>query len=705
MSLLWKRKAILISLLPLLPVVAFASDEAQTLPNVQVEGDAEELNAQVKSQKTQRLTQETSGNTLGDFLQQQPNVESASYGPAVGRPVVRGMSGYRVKILQNDIEINDLSAMSQDHAVGVMPKASERIELLKGPASIIYGASAGGTVRLLEGTSFQFPEKGLNGHVESEAGNNNDLRAFGAALSATSDRFTFGLSGNRIQTDNYTDGNGQLIKDSDVLTEQGKVFAGWRYQPKAQILLSYEKLNKDYGIPNSTPESTRINMQRDSYGFHWSENELSNFLDKLSFDVNYSDYLHDETEGSRKDGLFGQKSLQAILAAEYFWQDWLGKVQLSVQNNQLKVCHEHGACEEFTEATRSGVESNLGASLEGYINSRNLPYSHGHPMPDTEFQTWTLGGNAEKPMSSWGKDVYLSLGVNLQLRRLEADPSNIQETWVVPKRVDADYYESDLDFAGSLSIGLRQPLAENLQSELNISYLERLPSVDELYWNGFHHATDSYIFGNRSLNKERSINVDWDLVLNTLSADWSLSAYSYFFKDYIYQNPLFDANGNPEIDPFHLSDVWQTFQTDAMFAGVSLRNDWRVAEWRAQPLVWSNQIEFNLAQDSLGDALPRSAPYQYLSEFAYTTNQWSAKLSLKHVFAASQLAENETKTDAYSLVSLYADWKPKVAYGDLSIWIKGDNLLDEYAQNHLSFLKESAPLIGRNLKAGIRWNF
>jgi len=701
MFLQYQHKTLCIGLLCLLSSHAYT---AETLETIEVEG-SKELNAQIESKTTEQLQQQAKGDTLGDYLQQQPNVDSASYGPGVGRPVVRGMSGYRVKILQNDSEINDLSAMSQDHAVGVMPKASERIELLKGPASIIYGASAGGTIKVIHGTQNQFPEKGLKGKIETEVGSNNDLTHLGAEVSGTSETLTFGLSAHQIETQDYTDGQGQVIQDSDVLTEQARIFAGWRYRPSGKVIVSYAQLNKDYGIPNETNQPTRIDMQRDHYSLHLSETELFSHIDKLNFDFSYSDYLHNETEGQSIDGLFGQKNLQASLSADYFVNDWLGKVQLGFKKNDLKVCHEHGACKEFTSASRSGNEKNLGASIEQYLNDSGLPYSHGHPMPDTQTETWMVGVNAEKPLESLGNSAFFSLGAHIEMRNLMADPSNIQETWVVPSRVDANFYKEETEFAGSLSAGLKHLIGERLQSDINLSYLERLPSVDELYWNGFHHATDSYIFGNRYLKKERSVNLDWDLLLEGQLSDWRISAYGYYFWDYIYQDPMYDSVGNPVIDPFHLSDVWQTQQTDAIFTGVSFRNDWRITQWQQRPLTWSNQFEASLAQQSNGENLPRTAPYNYLSELSYQAQDWSTKLTINYVFAANTVAKNESETDGYTLLSIYSDWKPKNTKGDWTLWLKGENLLDEYAQNHLSFLKGTAPLMGRSLRAGVKWTY
>lgn len=550
-----------------------------------------------------------------------------------------------------------------------------------------------------------FPKRGLHGHVDASAGSNNNLGSFGGRVTATSKQFTVGISALKSQTDDYRDGAGETIRDSDVLTEQGKLYAGWRYRSTGHILLSVASLHKDYGIPNSTDAATRIDMQRESYTVHLSEQNTVTWLDSINLDMSYSDYLHDETEGGRKDGLFGQQTFNTLLSADYYYADWYGKMMFGYRNNELQVCHEHGACEDFTTAYRSGIEANVGASLENYLNARGLPYSHGHPMPNTRASSLTIGGHGERPLELAETRVYLSVGAHIELRQLVADPGNIQETWLVPERIDADYYRDDTDFASSLSVGLTHPLGDTITSQINLSYLQRLPSTDELYWNGFHHATDSYIFGNRELKKEQSINLDWDLDWSTASADWSLSSFVYFFHNYIYQDLLYNDAGEPTADPFHLSDVWQTLQSDAVFSGLSLRNEWKIANWKEAPVVLTNQAEILSAKRSNGENLPRSAPYNWLIGIAYAPERWSAKVSLKHVFKASETAENETTTPGYTWLSLYADWNRKLPNGDLKLWVKGENLTNSEAQNHLSFLKDSAPLMGLQLSTGFVFRF
>ncbi|MEM7208025.1 MAG: TonB-dependent receptor [Pseudomonadota bacterium] len=682
--------------------LAFAH-ETHVIPSVEITAPAVP-DTQIHSTETEQLHQQSSGETLGEYLDQLPNVDSASYGPAVGRPVIRGMEGYRVKILQNDVEVSDLSAMSHDHAVGVLPKASERIELLKGPASIVYGAHAGGAVRLIDQFDHHFPEPGQSGFLEAAAGSNNSLVSSGIRLNTTSENFTFSVSDFRNYTEDYSDGRGNRIADSDVDSELSQFDAGWRFSDSGNVFFGFAGLNKDYGIPNQTPQETRIDMQSDSYTLRVSDEFEDSWLGRYSVELGYVDYLHDETEGGRRDGLFGQKTASALLSLDYFHSVWIGKLLIGYRENELKVCHEHGACDRFTFAASSGINSNVGVSLENYLNDTGLPYSHGHPMPNTNSRNFMIGINGDRLIDFLDAEATLSLGAHLEFRDLQSDPRNIQETWIVPDRVDPSYYDDDREFAGSLSVGLEHPLGDRVTSQFNLSYLERLPSVDELFWNGFHHATDTYIFGDRDLKKERSINLDWDLGFSAGSANWYLGAFAYFFDRYTYQDQLFDEDGEPISDPFHLSDVWQTKQASARFTGLSVRSEWSLNEARQAPLVLTNQIDVIRATRSNGEKLPRTAPASWLIKLTYTPGEWSMNASVKRVMESSAAA-NETRTPAYTWVSANVAWRKTYSYGDWYFWLKGDNLGDSYAQNHLSFLKDSAPLMGRSVSAGIRLEF
>ncbi|KAG1651234.1 putative TonB-dependent receptor [Nymphon striatum] len=216
------------------------------LEEVTITGTAEEQTSTSLPVKTEKLNDKAANTTLGGYLDALPNVDSASYGEAVGRPVVRGMSGYRVKVLHNDNALNDLSAMSQDHAVAVAPRASERIELLKGPASLLYAAQAGG--------------------VLTDHRLDSDSNALDARVSVANDSWALRLGGLHQESDAYESGKGETIDDSDITTTQAQVGLSWKPNSRSELQFNATKLDKDYGIPNSTPEATRIDMSREDLG-------------------------------------------------------------------------------------------------------------------------------------------------------------------------------------------------------------------------------------------------------------------------------------------------------------------------------------------------------------------------------------------------------------------------------------------------------
>lgn len=678
-----------------LPPLAAAQTE---LDRIVVE-QAEEPDA--TSESTEDLGQGAANATLGAYLDDMPNVDSASYGEAVGRPVVRGMSGYRIKILQNDHDVSDLSAMSQDHAVAVAPQASERIELLKGPASLLYAAQAGGVVRISDALDSLFRHSGLHSSVSGDLRAGPASQGLHSHLHYANERWAAHLGGLQRESDPYESGDGAVIQDSDLSTQQAQLGLGYRPGAASEWQLSTTWLAKDYGIPNSTPEETRIDMERRdvSGAFRYQPDWL--WLDGLRVDLHYSDYLHDETESGRRDGLFGQEQLSSALNLDWLSGVWSGQTRLSLSQGELRVCHQHGACDRFRTAVRTGGP--LGESVLQSVEERGLPYSHGHPMPDTQDDTLQLSTVARRPLSPTHT---MSLGVHGQWRQLTPDPDNIQEQWVQPAALDPDHYRRQDDQALSLSLGLgRQVPGRAFSWNTSLSYLERFPSVDELYWNGFHHATDTYIFGDVDLAKEASLNLDLDLVFRRDAHRAQLSGFYYRFRDYIYQDQAFDESGTPLIDPFHLSDVWFTRQSDAQFFGASLRYEHQLQGRTRLPLTLWAQADALSAQRANGDNLPRSAPANAALGVVYDSPLWQASLTLKRVFVARNLAPNESATDGYSWLSAYLQRGWVLDDQNVELWLKGENLLDAPARNHLSVLKDNAPLPGRQIIAGARWRF
>ena len=235
------------------------------LEDIAVHGHFEdEYLEQTITKESSSLAKSARGETLGDYLQNETFVESASYGPAVGRPVVKGMDGYRVGVTTGNVVLNDVSAMSQDHAVGVMPRATKKIELIKGPASLLYGSYSGGVIRTLgEEHEREFLKEGYALETTSSYGSNGAGMMLGASGEAREGDISLSINSFYHDAEDFRDGDGNSIKDSNTMSRQSHAVLGYRVNDENNIKLYYDNLAKDYGIPNSTPRTTSIDMTQE----------------------------------------------------------------------------------------------------------------------------------------------------------------------------------------------------------------------------------------------------------------------------------------------------------------------------------------------------------------------------------------------------------------------------------------------------------
>jgi iron complex outermembrane receptor protein len=676
--------------------------EGVELGTVSVTAESEEdFLSDTTTKKTRTLAKEAKGETLGDYLENEQFVDSASYGPAVGRPVVRGMDGYRVGVTTGNVILNDLSAMSQDHAVGIMARASENIELIKGPSSLLYGSYSGGVIRVTgEEHNKALLKPGYALDTSASYGTNGAGTMLDAALKASEHNLSFSYNGAYHNADSYKDGNNHTVKDSNTLSEQSHIVLGYQANENNVIKLYGDILHKDYGIPNVTPVSTTIVMDQTQAGLIWHAKELFEGLEHMQTEVAYSDYLHSEYEGDEADGLFGQKQLTVANTLTLLTDDGEIKTNVEYQTNDLKVCHDHGHCTHFYNAPRTGIED--GVDLQQKIDQYGLPYAHGHPMPNTFEQKIKIGGVVDQFLDD---ENDFNVALHGEFRRLEPNSENMQEQWLVTDAMDPHYYDTINDFALSGSAGFNGYIATDLGLNTSLSYLERLPSATELFWNGFHHATNSYIFGDRYLDNERSLNLDLDLLYSVNPFTTAVSLFYYHFFNYIYQDPVVDANGVQAHDPFHQSEVWQMKGVPARVYGAALKEQY-TKEMNANRFDFAFTAEAIRAQLLSGGNLPRIPTFNSSMSLDYSYKKsYKSRIAYKYVDKNRFKAKNETDTPGYGWLSAYVSYESKNRYFDWSVYLKGENLTNEIAYNNLSFLKETAPLPGRQVSIGFYAKF
>lgn len=678
----------------LCPLLLAAQDAS--LGNITVEASPQMLDDTTVTVTTE-LAETAQGETLGDYLQSEPFIDSASYGPAVGRPVVRGMDGYRVGISNGNIVLNDLSAMSQDHAVGVMARASERIETIKGPASLLYGAYSGGVIRVLSDEHTSDMKAGIAADAVAGYGAGGAGGVLGGAIRASDGTFSLYANTYFHDADPYRDGNGHEVRDSDTRALQSHVVFGYRISDDHGIKVYADSMQKGYGIPNTTDASTTIDMEQQRYGAVWHADDL--YGAKLQTEIEYSDYLHDEREGGRADGLFGQTQLGASTMLHTDTDDGEIDLHLSYKNSDLQVCHEHGKCTRFFDAERTGAHQ--GEELAQNIATFGLPFAHGHPMPNINESLLQTGIAAKRYV---GDADELHLSARAEYRMIDPDSRNIQEVWLVTPDIDPHYYDTLNDAAWSASAGWRTYLTPALSVQTSLGYVERLPSSTEIFWNGFHHATDTYIFGNRYIDNERSLNLDVDALLDQGAWSTRIGGFYYHFYNYIYQEPLRDTSGDLMTDPFHQSAVWAVRGKGARVFGGALKERYETASG-GHALNAEAGVEAIRGVLLEGGNLPRIPTFNASLTLEHTYSDIHTNLSFRYVDESRFEAENETHTPGYGWLSARVSYEQKSRYGDYQLYLKGENLTDAMAYNHLSFLKTTAPLAGRQISVGVNASF
>ena len=638
---------------------------------------------------TSTLARDAVDETLGGYLENEALVSSATYGNGVGRPVVKGMEGYRVGIVQGNTVLNDLSAMSQDHAVGANARSSQTIELIKGPASLLYGSYAGGVVSI-KGPEHDtaLPQAGLDVQAFGSVSSNDNATQTGARAAYRYGDVSVDLSTLFAQSQNYFSG-AQEIPHSHTQSTQSHLVLGWQAGDRHVFKAYGDILRNDYGIPNSTALATRIDMRQERVGLVWHVNHPSQTIEHISTDIQYSRYKHYETEDASPDGLFGQQQAVISTLVGFDVGAWHVDTHTTLSFNRLQVCHEHGGCVDFQEATRVGVASLLADSKD---------FSHTHPMPNSD--ETLLAQSVVGKYYLQGHE--LTLATRLAYRALHIDPSNIQESYLAT--YDPHYYDASHDASGALSLGWLGHVSDAVWMQASLGYIERMPSAQELFWNGYHHATDSYIFGDRHAQNERSFNIDTELTWEQGSFTTRLNGFYYRFMNYLYQRPYIDETLTWVKDPWHSSDVWEIAGARAHVYGASIEEAFHTEQGAH---VFDTALSFEMLRGVLdnGENLPRMAPFSATIAQHYSYKTLEAKISYKQTQESSFLAPNESFTPSYGWLALKINYEKKWRMQVWNFYLNGQNLTDERAYNHLSFLKSTAPLRGRNITAGITWKF
>ncbi|MBA0014088.1 MAG: TonB-dependent receptor [Nitrosospira sp.] len=595
--------------------------------------------------------------SIGDTLSRELGVASTAFGPGAGRPVIRGLDGPRVQVLENGVSTLDLSTTSPDHAVAVESFNAKQIEILRGPAVLLYGGGAtGGVVNVVTDRIPSRLFKSPTGDVEVRGNTATEERsgAFNAKGSA-GQHFSWSVGGFKRKTGDYDTPVGRV--GNSAVNAEGVSIGGSFVGSRGFLGGSVSRLENLYGVPG--PEGAKIDLKQTRYDLSGELDRPLIGFEKLKVRMGYNDYKHNEIESSGEVATrFNNQAIDSraeLLHAPI--AKWKGVIGVQVQNRNFSAL----GAEAVVPVTKSG---SAGIFL---LEERN-------------WDRWRLefGGRIEGATQ---------------------DPQNN----VNPSRTFGLF---------SGSVGSLWKFADGYGLGLTGTRGQRAPTTEELYMLGAHHGTATYQTGRNDLSKETSSNIDLALRKTTGSIQWKVNGFNNQFNNYIFAHSA-DTNANGVADrsdsdgTLNESDgefLIQNFsQAGARFYGVEAETVFKLKPETLDLRLFTDYVRGKL--DSGGN-IPRATPPRFGLELNHRVGPWTANLSATRVMQQTRTAELETATPGYTLMNIDMSYRIiKTKTNGIRVFLQGKNLLNEEMRLHNSFLKDYAPLPGRALVAGFRGEF
>ena len=643
--------------------------------------------------------------SLGDAIDSYLGISIADYGAAVGQPIIRGMSGPRVKILKNGMVIRDVSAIGADHINDIDLNDIEQIEIVKGPSSLLYAnGTIGGIINVVDDSistiNYELPK--LKVGYETQSVNDgssefinfkNNFNGFNVNVGYKNTEFgNYDVPDGAVihEEDHGDDKELSYIENSDYAVEATK-FGISRAGDWGYVGVSVDNLESLYGIPfhgeehpkedGEPHEDERIFSSTDSESFtvKGSYNVNGNLVNKIDYTYRDSDYTlveaHAEEEGHDEPHDPEEEEHAPTLFS----------------NNAT----EYGAIFDISNDIKTQKLS------FNYVDEDSSIVGEEAFMNPANNEVLTLGYFVGQDFDLF----HVDLGIRLD--QVTRSGSVTDE-----EHGDVDNFTID-DDVSSFAVSLGRDLSDTLELNLGFSSVERLPSVIELFMNGPHMATGRFEAGDPTLSSETSNN--FDISLNFSNGEYFAYA-SFFINDVDNYIALIDEDEDHEDEGQHHEDedahddehdhgnlIHANYvQEDAEFDGYEIEFG-RTFDLGAGEMTLSFGRDVVNAKFTDGHNVPRINPARNIYSLSYAQDDIVFKLHLKDVEKQSDIGKGETTTAGYQMLDTRLTKKFDLSgKGELKVSLFGRNLLDEAARNHASFVKNEVPLPGKNY--GIKFN-
>ncbi|MGI9233507.1 MAG: TonB-dependent receptor [Woeseiaceae bacterium] len=632
--------------------------------------------------------------SIGETLSQEPGMSSTYFGPVSSRPVIRGQYGERVRVLINGLDSLDASALSEDHQVTVDALLADRIEIVRGPATLLYGSgAAGGLVNVVDTRFIEQPvDKPFSAAVALGADTAVENRD--AAV-----RSHFGSGPFAFSVDYFT----RSTDDIEIpgFAESAALRAAEEEEHEEEEHEEGEHEEEEaYGVVENTDSDT----SGGATGFSYVGDRGFIGVSISGFDSEYGipgHHHHEEEEGEEEEDHEEEEEVVRIdleqtrvdVKGEY---DLDGSIVSSIRFRSAVNNYEHTELEGAEVGTFFDVEGSDTRLELRHVPWGNLEGAVGIQYKQVDFDA--IGDEAFVPASDTER---LSLFLFEELR--------LSDSWVLQgsarfedqEITGATLGEQYDDGAFGASVGAVWRPVEDIRISANLAMTERHPTTSELYSDGPHIAAQRYergsvTLGDGILDLEESTNLDLTVHGDTGPVEWSITGFINSVDNYILLRPT-----GLELDELPVFDY---SQADVEFVGIEAQALVELWDREGSHLHLSAFTDFvNAEEDVSGAYLPRIPPSRVGLGLHGGWNQFDA--SVDAIFAADQdnVAANELPSEEYTLLNLSLSYT--FDDPDLYVFVRGTNLLDEEIRQHTSPLKDLIPLPGRSLHLGLRYEF
>lgn len=624
------------------------------------------------------------GTTLGETLNGTPGVSTSFFGPNASRPVIRGLDGDRVRILSNSGGSLDASNISFDHNPAIDPLAVERIEVLRGPAAMLYGGTAiGGVVNVIDNRIPKTAINGFGGAIEARAGGAQFESSVSGLLEAGNGQFALHADAFDRQTENYrvptAAGLGDRIVNSASKGKGGALGMSMTL-PNGYVGLAQTDYKTVYGTV--AEEDVTIDMRQQRTAIEGEFSNLPGLFDSLVFRLARIDYRHAELEG-----------------------DEVG-TQFSSKGNSIRV--------EAKQPMLLGWRGIAGIQGEKFNFSALGDEAF---VPDTRTRNTAAFIHEERELDRWK----LSVGARFEQSRVESDGAGAAS---IARFGAAENKRFNLT---SFSSAVGYQLNTELSMKANIARSQRAPAFYELFANGPHIATAAYEVGDRTLRRESSRSVDIGFQWKWGGEKKSSIHAGFFenrFTDFIALRRTDvdrDTEGNRFVDDCGdgtsivsgcSAEILPEFAYQGVRArlrGVEAEVKLRLAS-RPYTLDWELRADLTNAQDlSHGESLPRIAPLRIFNALQWARERWTVRGEVDHAARQHRVPASDLlgTTPSYTLIHASLAYDVKFPKANALVFLKAGNLSNKVAYNagSIDTIRGLAPLPGRNVRAGVQINF